>query len=258
MDLQLENKTAFVAGSSRGIGLAIAKAFLAEGARVAISGRNEDELLKAESELLNQASSDRVLSIHGDLTQPEIIEQALNQIYQCWNSIDILVANIGTGRGQAGWQAPIGEWQRLMEINLYSAVNLATAAIPKMVEQKNGSIVFVSSITGIESTGAPLAYSSAKAAILNFMKNLSRQLASSGIRVNAIAPGNILFPGGSWEGHLEKRRDEVIRYIETEVPMQRFGTREEIADAVVFLGSKRASFITGALLVADGGQTRCL
>ncbi|HTA29087.1 MAG TPA: SDR family oxidoreductase, partial [Candidatus Cybelea sp.] len=87
---------------------------------------------------------------------------------------------------------------------------------------------------------------------------LARQVAGDGVRVNAVAPGNILFAGGSWEKHLEARREEVLRYIESEVPMKRFGKPEEIADAVAFLASARASFVTGACLVADGGQTRSL
>ncbi len=127
-----------------------------------------------------------------------------------------------------------------------------------MVERKRGAIIFVGSIAGVESSPAPLAYSSAKAALLNYVKNLARQVAEDGIRVNAVAPGNILFEGGSWVKHLEARREEVLRYIESEVPMKRFGKPEEIADAVAFLASARASFVTGACLVADGGQTRSL
>jgi 3-oxoacyl-[acyl-carrier protein] reductase len=127
-----------------------------------------------------------------------------------------------------------------------------------MVEQKRGAIVFVNSIVAVESTPAPLAYSSAKAALLNYTKNLARQVAADGIRVNTVAPGNIFFDGGSWDKHLQARRDEVLGYIASEVPMQRFGKPEEIADAVAFLASARASFVTGACLVADGGQTRSL
>lgn len=258
MELRIDNKVAFVAGSSRGIGRAIAQALLAEGARVVISGRNAAELAKTENELRVETTSDKLMSFTGDLSQPADIHRALTQIQQRWNAIDILVANIGSGRGDVGWRADAEEWQRLCEINLFSAVRLVTAALPLMVEQKHGSIIFVSSITGLESSNAPLAYSSAKAALLSYMKNLSSQLAPAGVRVNAVAPGNVLFPGGSWEKHLESRREEVMRFIESEVPMQRFGKPEEIADAVAFLCSGRASFITGACLAADGGQMRSL
>jgi 3-oxoacyl-[acyl-carrier protein] reductase len=108
----------------------------------------------------------------------------------------------------------------------------------------------------VESTPAPLPYSAAKAALINYAKNVSRLVGTNQVRVNCVAPGNILFPGGSWERHIEQRHDEVMNYIRTEVPLGRFGTPEEIADLVVFLSSDRASFITGACVIADGGQTR--
>lgn len=256
MNLDLENKVAFVAGSSRGIGLAVARGFLAEGARVVLTGRDEAALAKARHEL--GADETRLLAIAGDLSQTDGIDAALARTRERFGFIDMLVANIGSGRGQPGWTADAGEWVRLLEVNLLASVRLATAALPAMVERKSGSVVFVSSIAGLEASPAPLAYSSAKAALLSYVNNLAREVAAANIRVNAVAPGNVLFPGGSWERHLETRRGEVQHYIESEVPMQRFGTPEEIADAVVFLCSARASFITGACLVADGGQTRRL
>jgi len=258
MDLNIENKVAFVAGSSRGIGRAIAKSLLVEGARVVISGRNAAELSKTENELRAESASDKLMSLTGDLTQPGSIKTALMQIKARWNTIDILVTNIGSGQGQAGWSAEVEEWQRLYDINLFSAIRLVTATLPLMVEQKHGAIVLISSITGLECTAAPLAYSSAKAALLSYMKNIAHQVAPSGVRVNAVAPGNVLFPGSSWEKHMQTRRKEVMHFIETEVPMRRFGQPEEIANAVVFLSSERASFINGSCLVADGGQTRSL
>jgi 3-oxoacyl-[acyl-carrier protein] reductase len=101
-----------------------------------------------------------------------------------------------------------------------------------------------------------LPYSAAKAALLNYGKNVARAVGPHNVRVNCVAPGNILFPGGSWERHLLERHDDVQRQIEAEVPLQRFGRPEEVADLIVFLSSDRAAFMTGSCVVADGGQTR--
>ena len=127
--------------------------------------------------------------------------------------------------------------------------------MPELIKG-SGNILFIASIVGVEATPAPLPYSAAKAALINYSKNLARQVAREGVRVNCVAPGNILFPGGTWERHLERDRAAVTKKIEDEVPMGRFGTPEEIAGLAVFLCSPRASFITGSCFVADGGQTR--
>jgi 3-oxoacyl-[acyl-carrier protein] reductase len=258
VDLELQNKIVFVAGSSRGIGRAVAKGFAMEGARVVLSGRTGEDLKRAEREIAQELSNAQIMCCPGDLTKLETIRQALADVRQRWGAPEIVVANIGTGRGQPGWRLNADEFLALWEMNFFSAVRLASEALPGMVEQKRGAIVFVNSIVAVESTPAPLAYSSAKAALLNYTKNLARQVAADGIRVNTVAPGNIFFDGGSWDKHLQARRDEVLGYIASEVPMQRFGKPEEIADAVAFLASARASFVTGACLVADGGQTRSL
>lgn len=256
MDLDLKNKVVFVAGSSRGIGQAIARSFLREEARVVITGRDRASLASARQALGSDDS--RVLALEGDLSQLTEIRSALEQTREHFGAIDCLIANIGSGRGQPGWNTEPAEWDRLIEINLLASFRLVSTALPAMVARKSGAIVFISSIAGLEASPAPLAYSGAKAALLSCTKNLARQVAPEGVRVNALVPGNILFPGGSWEKHLETRREEVLGYISHEVPLQRFGTPEEIADAVVFLCSLRAAFITGACLVADGGQTRGL
>jgi 3-oxoacyl-[acyl-carrier protein] reductase len=135
-------------------------------------------------------------------------------------------------------------------------VRLAQAAIPHLRARGGSSILFIGSIVALEATPAPLPYSAAKAALVNYSKNLARSVAKEGIRVNCLAPGNVLFPGGSWEQHLKNRHEEVERMIAADVPLQRFGSPQEIADFAACLVSPRAGFVTGACFVVDGGQTK--
>lgn len=258
MDLQLAGRVALVAGSSRGIGKAIARAFLAEGCRTVIAARQHESLAQTNAEFEAEFGPEYVLACKGDLTQAETIQQMLAQIRERWNRLDCVVANVGSGSGKGGWSLAESDWSGLFENNLWGSIRLISEALKDMTHARRGSIVLIASIAGVESTSAPLPYSAAKAALVNYSKNLARQVAQHNVRVNCVAPGNILFPGGSWEKHLAKRFDEVLRQIATEVPMQRFGRPEEIADLVVFLSSERASFITGECIVADGGQTRSI
>lgn len=255
MDLGLHDKVAFVAGSSRGIGLAIARAFLREGAKVVITGRSAEALEEATALLITEASAQRVLSICGDMTNPTDIRRALDEAISAFDGLDAVVANVGSGIARGGWDLTLDDWQSALNINLLGSMALASAALPHLIVRGFGSLTFISSIAGCEAINAPVTYSAAKAAVLSAMKSLSRMVGSHGVRVNAVAPGNVLFPGGTWEGKLAERRELFEQYVRSEVPLQRFGRPEEIADAVVFLASERASFITGACLEVDGGQT---
>jgi 3-oxoacyl-[acyl-carrier protein] reductase len=256
MDLQLSDHVALVAGSSRGIGKAIASALLREGCRVCITGRDVTALDAAHAEL-SDTSGDRVLAVAGDLTEKSAIESTLRALDQKWGALDILVANLGSGSGKPGWQLDENEWQRLFNLNFFGSVRLAQAVIPYM-QSRGGSILFIASIVAVEATQAPLPYSTAKAALVNYSKNLSRTVAAYNIRVNCLAPGNILFQGGSWEQHLKTRREQVENYISTEVPQKRFGTPEEIADFAAYLVSPVSGFATGGCYIVDGGQTRAI
>jgi 3-oxoacyl-[acyl-carrier protein] reductase len=256
MDLSLRDKVAFIAGSSRGIGLAVARGFLREGAKVAISGRKTGSLGQARDLLAAEAGRDRVMAIPGDMTRERDLDQALSLVETTLGGLDAVVANVGSGTARSGWDLSLDDWQAALDLNLLGSVALARKAMSRLIARGGGSITFVSSIAGVEAINAPLGYSAAKAAVLSAMKSLSRLAGPQGVRVNAVAPGNVLFPGGSWERKLMERRDFFEEYIRTEVPLQRFARPEEIADAVLFLASERASFITGACLVVDGGQTR--
>ncbi len=268
MDLQLGNQVAFVAGSSRGIGRAIAAALLAEGARVVLTGRDEASLKATQAELTTPATHERILAVRGDFTHAETIARALERSVEHFGRLDHLVANLGTGSGKPGWEQTDEDWARLFELNFFASARLTQAALPYLLKNEpapdgnetamRGSVLYISSIVAVEATPAPLPYSAAKAALNNYAKNLARQLGAQRVRVNTICPGNIYFSGGSWERHLANRREAVEQMLKTEVPQQRFGSPEEIASLVVWLCSPQAAFATGGCYVMDGGQTRSL
>jgi 3-oxoacyl-[acyl-carrier protein] reductase len=213
-------------------------------------------LSKALAEFEAEFGKEFAISFCGDLTDSTMIEQALRKTHELWRRLDVVVANLGSGSGKTGWQLESDEWERLFQLNFWGSVNLAQSAIPLLAENQHGALLFIASITGVEATPAPLPYSAAKAALINYSKNLAGQVAKLGVRVNCIAPGNVLFPGGTWESHLKKDKNKVMQMIDSSVPLARFGTPEEIADIAVFLCSDAATFITGACLKADGGQTK--
>ena len=255
MDLELKHRNVFVAGSSRGIGKGIAAAFLNEGARVTITGR-DPVALAATAAKLAEGCLDRLATFAGDLAEPLVMEEAHRQAHARWGTVDVLICNIGSGTAKQGWQLAASDWDPVFRINLWATVRLVEAFLPQMVKSERGSIVMISSIAGLESLGAPLPYGAAKAALEHYSKDLARRVGRSGIRVNTVAPGNILFPGGTWQRKLEADGAGVAKMLMDEVPLRRMGSPEEIGAVVAFLASDRAAFITGACVVADGGQTR--
>lgn len=255
MDLELTDRVAFIAGSSRGIGLAIADAFLRERAKVVITGRDGERLAAAKRSLIESHDPHRIMAIEGDLTVSQDIDRSLRKTADEFGSLDAVVANIGSGTAPAGWDLSKDDWNAVLETNLLGSMVLASRAIPFLQSSPAGSLTFISSIAGLEAIGAPVAYGAAKAALVSAMKSLARMLGPMGLRVNAVAPGNVLFAGGTWEAKLADRREFFQDYIKSEVSLQRFGSPEEIANVVVFAASARAAFMTGSCLVVDGGQT---
>lgn len=256
MEQDARKKIAFVAGSSRGIGKAIARVMLREHHRTLITGRESLALQETVDYFTSEFEGD-VLGFTGDLTDEIVIRQALETLANAWGGrLDALVINIGNGKGKSGWELAENDWQDSFAVNFWGPVRIAQAAIPMLAPE--GTIIFVSSIAGVERLPAPLPYSAAKAALINYAKNLSWVVANRSIRVNCIAPGNILVPGGSWDSRLRNDRDQVVDYIQSEVASKRFGEPEEVAETVGFLCSAKASFITGACIVVDGGQTRTI
>lgn len=254
MKLNLENKVALISGSSRGIGKAIAESFLKEGARIVVNGRQQKDLdLFLED---NKDYRDRTTTFCGDLTQDGSIQEIVNNTLDTFGTIDCLVLNIGKGAVRFGHEVESKDWEKTFDINLWGAIKLTQKVLPAMKEKGRGSVVFVSALAGLEAVDAPITYSTAKAAVIAYSKNLSREVAKFNIRVNSVAPGNILFPGGRWEEKLGEDREKFVKYIEDSVSMKRFGKPEEIADFVVFMSSDRASFLTGECICIDGGQRK--
>jgi 3-oxoacyl-[acyl-carrier protein] reductase len=215
VDLLLNDQRVLVTGSSSGIGLAIATAFLKEGARVTITGRREGILDAAADNLRSAYGADRVATVRGDLTQSSTAAAAVNAITANWDGLDILVLNLGSGRSVTGLDVDQDEWTRVLQLNLLSSMEMLRLAAPILKSGRNPSVVFVGSIAGLEDFGAPIAYSAAKAALTQAMKAASRLLGADGIRVNMVAPGNIFFEGGTWDRKLKEDAAKVNRMLET-------------------------------------------
>ncbi len=257
MDLGLQDKVIFVAGGSRGIGLAIVETCLKEGAKVAMTARGAEALEAARKRLAEQFGKDRIWSMPGDMRDSATIETALTTVERDVGPIWGAVANVGLYPSPPGLEVDDANWDAALTQNLDSAYRLARAALKRMTPRREGAFLFISSIAGLGALGSPVTYGTSKAAMNHLSKELAKLVGASGVRVNSIAPGNIIFPGGSWEQRSTgEQADTWARWIRREVPMQRYGKPEEIGAVAAFMLSPMASFITGAVLPVDGGQTR--
>ena len=244
-----------VTGSSRGIGRSIALGFADEGCHVSLCARGEDRLLETEKEVTQKGVE--TLATAGDLTTAAGIEVVVNATLEKWGKIDILVNNVGGSVWNPFGDVSDDEWLHVFNLNMFAAVRATRAVLPSMQDRNSGSIITISSIFGREA-GGPATYNATKAAEISMGKTLAKEVAKTGIRVNTVAPGSVIFPGGNWQKRMDADPEGIAKFVEQEIPAGRFGNPEEIADVVVFLSSDRASWVTGACINVDGCQSRSL
>lgn len=254
MDLGLKDKVALITGGSRGIGRAIALALAGEGCKVAICARGRESLTKALQEV-RATGADAIAEV-ADVRSRAEVEAVVARCVAEWGGVDILVNNVGgAAGGQSLLETADEEWAETFDLNVFHAVRATRAVLPHIRQRGRGAVVIVSSISGWK-PGPKAQYGSAKAAEIFLAGALALELAECGVRVNAVAPGSIWFPGGGWARLQEEQPEHFARFVERELPAGRLGTPEEVADVVAFLVSERANWINGAMIPVDGAQGR--
>ncbi|TDJ50792.1 MAG: SDR family oxidoreductase [Nitrospina sp.] len=244
--MRLNNKTAIITGGATGIGLACARLFTREGARVAIFGRRQDRLDQARKQI-----GDSVLAVQGDITHEQDIQRLVDTTLKELGKVDILINNAGTFTGGPLHETDAEAWDRVFNINMTGVFQLTRRVLPSMVEQGSGSIIHISSILGIVAMPQTAAYNASKGALNQFSKSIAVEYGAQGIRSNALCPGMI-----ETEMTEELRSDTALmaEWIK-DYPLGRFGQPEEVAQACLFLASDESAFITGTTLPIDGGYT---
>ncbi len=236
---------AVVTGGARGIGLAIAQRFLAEGHRVALLDI-DGETLSRTTVMLSDA--DHVLSIHCDVSKPQQVEAAVADVVATFGRIDVLINNAGVAVFKPILETSFEEWRYVLDTNLDGAFICTQACAPVLRKTGGGSIVNIASISGLRASTLRVAYGTSKAALIHLTKQQAVELGNVGIRVNVIAPGPVDTEMSKLVHSVAIRSD----YYDA-IPLNRYGTTDEIASAAYFLCSKEASFVNGQVLAVDGG-----
>lgn len=265
MDLGLSGKSVLLLGAGRGLGAAAALSLSRERAKVALLARTRADV-EARARECEAAGAQRALAIAADATDPGQLDAAIERAASDLGSLDVLVTLVGGSQPGGTEQLTDADWSSAYDRNLWPAVRASRTALPHLVAsaRKRGFpgarreasvILHVASVYGREG-GGTLTYNTAKAALIALAHEQARELAPQGVRVLSIAPGSVLHPGGSWERRQKADPAGIAAFVQREIPFGRFGTAEEIGDAIAFLVSPRASWIAGASVVVDGAQSR--
>jgi len=257
MDLGIAGKVALVTGGSRGLGRQSALALAAEGVHVAICARGEDRLNQTAKEL--KETGVNVGAYVADLGDESGAADLTRKVEAELGPVEILVNNVGGSLGTSDLvNSTLDDFHMVMNANLWSAVALMKLIVPGMQSRGWGRVINISSIFGRE-YGGTAPYMTAKAAMIAVSKHTGMVVAKDGVTVNSVAPGSILFPGGSWDRFIENNTSEVVdEFIARNLPMGKFGWPEPIGATVAFLASQQTDLITGACLNVDGGQSHNL
>ncbi|UNL83614.1 SDR family NAD(P)-dependent oxidoreductase [Priestia koreensis] len=249
MELGLQGKSVLITGGSKGIGKSITESFLAEGANVGIAARGQESLDEMKQQYPN------IKAYQVDVSKKAEREQLIQQFVQDFGRIDVLVNNAGGSNGSTAMETDLDTFVEAMELNYVSGVHLSQLVVNEMKAAGSGSIINITSIFGRES-GGKVTYNNAKAAMISFTKSLADEVIKDGIRVNGVAPGSILHPTGNWIKRVEENPEKMKKFVAEQIPAGRFGKPEEVANVVTFLASDKASWVVGATLNVDGGQSR--
>lgn len=265
MDLGLQGKVVLITGASEGIGQATAMAFAREGAKVAINARRE-LVLRATADEIAAATGAEVLAAPADMSNLDALPGLVDAVLQRWGRIDVLVNNAGTGHSKPFLQVTMQELVDNFQLNLFATFRLSQLVLPHMVKQGGGVVLNMGGITAKQTPKGPASVSGpAKAALFNLTKALAQEFGRHNIRVNYIMPGLTMTPRFDRKlrelagGDEEKFQAEMLRWSkDVLLPGRRWGQPEEMADMIAFLCSDRASYMTGASVVVDGGVVRAL
>lgn len=256
MDLHLTDKVAVITGSSRGLGLASARALAGEGCRVCLCARGTEQLAEARRHVEVVAGrADAVLAIEADVATEAGVAAVIDRTVETFGGLDILVNNVGKAGGADIVETTDDEWQDAFNLTLFPAIRASRLAVPHLRRRGGGVIIMIASIWGRES-GGRMTYNAVKAAEISLAKAMAQQLARDNIRVNSVAPGSIMFPGGSWHRRQQQDPAFIAEMLRRDLPFGRFGRDDEVGDVVAFLASERASWVSGATVTVDGCQSR--